>query len=159
MEVRKTSCPLTWGPGPETGEATGNANSPSGAAGEPRLRQPCCETAGGRKDQDQAHVLSFSFTRAVILSKNIFQACLTPPTPTQAPAALNLPRIVQKLWTPRPAQYQLFPNPPRHDFSFLTDPMETMLPSPVSPPPTNSQGYGLKGSIDMNVMSMKQVHQ
>ena len=79
MEVRKTSCPLTWGPGPETGEATGNANSPSGAAGEPRLRQPCRETAGGRKDQDQAHVLSFSFTRAVIFKQGHFPSLLNAP--------------------------------------------------------------------------------
>lgn len=110
-----------------------------------------------RRTETRPHVLSFSFTRAVILSKGLFQACLTPLTPTQALAVLNLPRIVQELLTPRPAQYQLFPGPPRHDFSVLTDPMKTVLPPLASP--INSHGYGSKGSIDMNVMSMKQVCQ
>jgi len=95
-----------------------------------------------RRTKTRPHVLSFSFTRAVILSQGLFQACLTPLTPTQALAALNLPRIVQELLKPRPAQYQLFPGPPHHDFSFLTDLMEDS--AAPSPPPSIHRVMGRK---------------
>lgn len=34
---------------------------------------------------------------ALDFKQGLFQACLTPPTPTQALAALNLPRVMQEL--------------------------------------------------------------